>query len=1007
MPFSMSGLRRSLNRQALLRVAALGLAFGWGCGEGTAPPPPVATVTLSSTQSLELVAGGTQTLSATAKDAKGNVLIDRITTWTSSDPGKVSVVAGLVTGVAIGSANITVSVEGVSASVNANVRDGALVSPSGTNFTTQDGVLAIAIPSGAVSSPVSLTVQPNANPPANPRLLPNTAYDLGSGATFSQTFAITIKYNPASVASDSPESGLQLYELNGSSWRVVDGSTVNLSNKTVTGNVNHVGTFAVLMQPRVETVTIGGDLTAVPVITTRQLTATIKDVEGTTLNRAVAWTSSDPNIASINPTTGLLSSKKPGSITVTASSEGKSGTAQLSIVPGPPAKFIPFAGNNQSVAAGAAVPTLPSVLITDAGDNPLANVPVTFTVASGGGTITGGAATTNASGIATVGSWTLGTVAGPNSLTATTSAIAGASFTFQAAGGAGPAANIVAFSGNNQTGTAGGLIPDAPAVKVTDANGNFVSGFTVTFAPGSGSGSVTGGSAVTDAAGFAKPTAWRLGTTPGAQTLIASASGLTGSPVTFNATAVAPVPSAIVGFAGNNQTARPGRAVATPPSVIVTDPAGIPVPGVTVTFQVTGGGGSVTGESAVTNASGIAAVGSWTLGLSLGPNALSASIPGGIPAVTFNATAAAPPPTRIAINSGDGQSAIAGQPVPIPPSVKITDSEGVGVPGVSVTFSIRSGGGSISGANAVTDANGIATIGSWSLGIGGNSLFASVPGLTGDPVIFVALGQAEIQIVTFGDSNTDLGFSGTSTQPKVASYVSGANPAIKLSASAPNDATQLAGKIEIRWKQNRSKTIKVVNHGITATGTGAGRTTVQSPNAMEQFGGVTRYQGEVLGDAYPWNGGEPTNEFYPTGSILRVNAFKPRSSDFAYVSMGTNDLANLSMSTTTIAANLEIMIDQWIARGLPANHFMITTLPPRAASENLGSRVADLNGRIRTLAAQKGVRLVDISPLVSNDDGRTWKSASLHVANDELHYSEAVRDQIADVVVSYLLSLIP
>jgi adhesin/invasin len=989
-----------------MRIAAASLAFGWGCGEGTAPPPPVASVTLSSTQSLELVPNGTQTLSATAKDAKGNVLLDRITTWTSSDPSKVSVVAGLVTGVAIGSATVTVSVEGVSTSINANVRDGALVSPAGTAFNTQDGILALVIPAGAVGSNVSLTVQPNPNPPANPRLLPNTAYDLGSGATFAQPFTITIKYNPASVASDSPESGLQLYELNGSSWKVVDGSTVNLANKTVTGAVSHVGTFAVLMQPRVETVTINGDLTAMPVVTTRQLSATIKDNEGTTLNRAVVWTSSDPGIASISAT-GLVSSRIPGSVTITATSEGKSATAQLSIVPGPPAKLIPFAGNNQSVAAGAQVPTPPSVKITDAGDNPIANVPVTFTVASGGGTITGGSTTTDASGLAAVGSWTLGTVAGPNSLTVTTSAIAGASFTFLAAGGAGPAANIVAFSGNNQTGTAGGLIPNAPAVKVTDANGNFVSGFTVTFAPGSGSGSVTGGTVVTDAGGLAKPASWKLGTTPGTQTLIATASGLTGSPITFSATAVAPVASAIAGYAGNNQTARPGRAVATPPSVIVTDPAGIPVPGVTVTFQVTAGGGSVTGETAVTNADGIAAAGSWTLGVSLGPNSLNASIPGGIPPVTFNATAAAPPPARIAINAGDGQSGVAGQAVAIPPSVKITDAEGVGVAGVSVAFSIRSGNGSITGANAVTDANGIATVGSWTLGLGGNSLFASVPGLAGDPVVFVALGQADVQIVTFGDSNTDLGFVGTTTQPKVASYVSGANPAIKLNANAPNDATQLAGKIEIRWKQNRSKTIKAVNHGITGTFTGTGRTTVLSPNALEAVGGVTRFQGEVLGDAYPWSGGEPVNDFYPTGAIQRVNAFKPRTSDFAYVSMGTNDVANLSLPTTAIISNLEIMIDQWVARGLPASRFMITTLPPRRASEGLGPRIVDLNGRIRTLAAQKGARLIDISPLVSNDDGKTWKSSTLHVENDELHYAESVRDQIADLVVSYMLSVVP
>jgi hypothetical protein len=47
-------------------------------------------------------------------------------------------------------------------------------------------------------------------------------------------------------------------------------------------------------------------------------------------------------------------------------------------------------------------------------------VVVTFTVTSGGGTVTGASATSNASGVATVGSWTLGTAAGSNTLLAQT-----------------------------------------------------------------------------------------------------------------------------------------------------------------------------------------------------------------------------------------------------------------------------------------------------------------------------------------------------------------------------------------------------------------------------------------------------------------------------------------------------------------------------------------------------------------------------------------------------------
>jgi hypothetical protein len=47
---------------------------------------------------------------------------------------------------------------------------------------------------------------------------------------------------------------------------------------------------------------------------------------------------------------------------------------------------------------------------------------VTFTP-SGNGGVTGSPATTNASGIATVGSWTLATPAGANTLTATAGAL--------------------------------------------------------------------------------------------------------------------------------------------------------------------------------------------------------------------------------------------------------------------------------------------------------------------------------------------------------------------------------------------------------------------------------------------------------------------------------------------------------------------------------------------------------------------------------------------------------
>jgi hypothetical protein len=89
--------------------------------------------------------------------------------------------------------------------------------------------------------------------------------------------------------------------------------------------------------------------------------------------------------------------------------------------------------------------------------------------------------------------------------------------------------------------------------------------------------------------------------------------------------------------AGTDQTVSAGTAVSVAPSVIVKDAHNRVVPGVAVTFSVEGGGGSVTGASATTDASGIAAVGSWKLGGAAGDNWLSATCAGITPTVAFYA----------------------------------------------------------------------------------------------------------------------------------------------------------------------------------------------------------------------------------------------------------------------------------------------------------------------------------------------------------------------------------
>src|SRR5438094_80719 len=106
--------------------------------------------------------------------------------------------------------------------------------------------------------------------------------------------------------------------------------------------------------------------------------------------------------------------------------------------------------------------------------------------------------------------------------------------------------------------------------------------------------------------------------------------------------------------------------------------------------------------------------------------------------------------------SGNGQSAVVGAQL-APLIVKVTTG-GNPVAGIAVTFAVTSGGGSVTGASASSGSNGIATVGSWTLGptAGINTLTATSPGL-GSPLTFTATatGPAGLNITNYaGDRET-------------------------------------------------------------------------------------------------------------------------------------------------------------------------------------------------------------------------------------------------------------
>ena len=436
-------------------------------------------------------------------------------------------------------------------------------------------------------------------------------------------------------------------------------------------------------------------------------------------------------------------------------------TFNATALAGPPTQLLAAAGDAQVTTVATPVSTRPAVVLRDAGGNPVAGASVTFSAASGGGGITGGTQTTDASGAATVGSWTLGNLAGTNTLTASA---AGLTRTFTATGVADSATQLVVTAGDLQSAPVGTAVATDPTVRAQDQFGNPVAGASITFAVSGGGGSVSGGAQLTNAAGTATVGGWTLGTGVGANALQANLSGVT--PVTFTATGSAGAATAIVKIAGDLQSGIVNAALATPPRVRLVDQFGNPVAGASVTFAVAAGGGSVGGASQTTDTSGAATVGSWTLGTATGPNGLTATA--GSLSATFNATGLAGAPAQIAVLAGDGQTALVNTLLPIAASVIVRDQFNNAVPGVGVTF-VASGNGVVTGGSPTTDLGGVATVGSWRLAIlaGPNTLQASAGALTASVAATGLAGAATQLLLNAGDLQSATVNAGVLVAPAV------------------------------------------------------------------------------------------------------------------------------------------------------------------------------------------------------------------------------------------------
>ena len=356
-------------------------------------------------------------------------------------------------------------------------------------------------------------------------------------------------------------------------------------------------------------------------------------------------------------------------------------------------------GNNQSGRVGDSLPLPLVVRVTDSQDRPVAGTTVAFAIPDGAAAAeVTPSAVTDADGRASA-RLKLGTRTGPVLGRAEVPVDAGVTpvqASFNAMSLPANANGIAMVSGNDQSGAVGTQLPSPLVVVVTDGFGNPIPNITIEWSV-TGGGNVSNATTLTGDNGQASVTR-TLGPTAGPQTTLATATGLAGSPVTFNHIATAGSAARVIVIDGNGQSGPPGTKLDKDLVVQVLDAQDNPIAGRAVSWVVGVGGGSASPETSTTDANGRAST-EWTLGPAPGSNTLTAVV-SGVGNGAFNATGTKFE-SNTQITSHQPDPSVAGTPVTV--SVNVTGSGGTPTGEVTVagdgalapcTFTLSNGSGS-------------------------------------------------------------------------------------------------------------------------------------------------------------------------------------------------------------------------------------------------------------------------------------------------------------------------
>ena len=499
--------------------------------------------------------------------------------------------------------------------------------------------------------------------------------------------------------------------------------------------------------PAIRVRVMDGLATTIPTFTGRVTLSLVGGTAGAALSGPSLAVNAVGGIATFS---GLTVTRAGTGYQLRASVDGTPVTAlstAFAVTSAAPATMTLLAGANQSATGGSTLPTPITVEVRDAFGFGVAGATVTFTASSGGGTVAPASAVTDSLGRAST-SWTVGS-AGLQRLTIGTGALTPLTVAATIPQG------LALVSGGGQAALFGTLFATPITFRVTGDGGTPMAGIPVAFG-------VTGGGVLSqvrdtsDATGLVS-VSWTAGTVAGVATLTATIPGMSLTAAASGQQA-SPAPTTLT------LTGAPTQVVAgdSMPTiqVRVLDGLGNPVTSYTagVRLALAGGtaGAQLLGTALRQATAGIASFPGLSIDRAGSGYRLVATLDpaqAGLQTNSDTIRVTPAPPTALQLVSGGGQSAPELLPLPDSVVVRVVDRFGFGVPGVTVAFTVVTGGGSLSSASVVTSSG--ATPGRaavrWTVGpVGAQQLKIAVGGLPdltvnatsiptgGPPVLFIA-----------------------------------------------------------------------------------------------------------------------------------------------------------------------------------------------------------------------------------------------------------------------------